>query len=121
MDEAMKRFPHLTEQIIQKMDNKGLVKSREVSRTWQEFVDAKEYPWLRIVRIPTRLKRSNCLTRHMCNTYLHLAAEYGQFGMFEWILEREAKVLQFGNCSSSFLVACLSGRLKFAEMLLKVA
>ena len=113
MDEAMKRFPHLTEQIIQKMDNKGLVKSREVSRTWQEFVDAKEYPWLRIVRIPTRLKRSN--------TYLHLAAEYGQFGMFEWILEREAKVLQFGNCSSSFLVACLSGRLKFAEMLLKVA
>ena len=130
MDEAMKRFPHLIEQIIQKIDDKGLVKSREVSRRLQEFVDAKEYPWLRIVKIPTRLKSGNI--------YLHLAAEYGQFGMFEWILESETKApirisnplgltivieddksLVNENSASSFLVACYSGRVKIAEMLLK--
>ena len=125
MDETMKRFPHLMEQIIQKLDDEGLVKSREVSRRLQELVDTKEYPWLRIVKIPTRLKYYNIL---------HLAAEYGQFGMFEWILERETKALirienPMGltiviednkklvneNIGSSFLVACYSGRVKIAR------
>ena len=129
MDETMQRFPHLIEQIIQKLDDKGLVKSREVSRRLQELVDTKEYPWLRIVKIPTRLKYSNIL---------HLAAEYGQFGMFECILESETKALirienPMGltrviennkklvneNIGSSFFVACYSGRVKIAEMLLK--
>ena len=129
MDETMKRFPHLMVQIIQKLDDKGLVKGREVSRTLQELVDTKEYPWLRIIKIPTRLKYYNIL---------HLASEYGQFGMFEWILESETKALirienPMGltiviednkrlvneNIGSSFLVACYSGRVKIAEMLLK--
>ena len=124
MDEVMSRFPYLMERILKIMDDKGLVKSRELSRRLQGFIDRREYPWLRIVKIPTRLKTGD--------TYLHLAAEYGQFGMFEWILEMESKVLQFGNwetdinlcyenSSSSFLVACRSGRVKIAEMLLKVA
>jgi hypothetical protein len=39
MDETMKRFPHLMEQIIQKLDDKGLVKSREMSRRLKELVD----------------------------------------------------------------------------------
>ena len=82
MDETMQRFPHLIEQIIQKLDDKGLVKSREVSRRLQELVDTKEYPWLRIVKIPTRMKYFNIS---------HLAAEYGQFGMFKCILESEKK------------------------------
>ena len=82
-----------------------------MSRRLQEFVDAKEYPWLRIVKIPTRLGKGN--------TYLHLAAVYGQFGMFEWILESETdKKLLYENCSSSFLSACYFGRVMIAEMLL---
>ena len=119
MDEAMKRFPYLMEEIIQIMDDKGLVKCREVSRTLQEFVDYREYPWLRIVKIPTRLKSGN--------TYLHLSAEYGQLGVFEWILEIKSKSplwetdknLLYENSSSSFLVACHFGRVEIAKMLLK--
>jgi ankyrin repeat protein len=107
----MSRFPHLMEQIICKLDEKGLVKCREVSRTLQEFVDIKEYPWLRIVKIPTRLEKGD--------TYLDLAAEYGQFGMFEWILDSETdKKVLYEKSSSSFLHACYFGHVVIAEMLL---
>ena len=119
MDEVMKRFPYLMERILKILDDKGLVKSRELSRRLQGFIDPREYPWLRIVKIPTRLKSGN--------TYLHLSAEYGQFGMFEWILEMEStsslrvtdKNLLYENSSSSFLVACRFGRVEIAKMLLK--
>ena len=119
MDEVMKRFPYLMERILKILDDKGLVKSRELSRRLQGFIDRREYPWLRIVKIPTRLKSGN--------TYLHLSAEYGQLGMFEWILEIESKSpsgvtdknLLYENSSSSFLVACRFGRVEIAKMLLK--
>ena len=66
-----------------------------MSTRLQEFVDTKEYPWLRIVKIPTRLKYYNIL---------HLAAEYGQFVMFEWILEKETdKKVLHKESSSSFI------------------
>ena len=122
MDKVISRFPHLMEEIIHKLDDKVLVKCREVSRRLQEFVDIKEYPWLRIVKIPTRLEKGD--------TYLNLAAEYGQFGMFEWILESETeeelfsynislKEVLYEKSSSSFLQACYFGRVIIAEMLLK--
>ena len=53
MDNIMLRFPHLMEQVLQKLDDKGLLKSREVARSLQEFIDKLQYPWLRIVNIPT--------------------------------------------------------------------
>ena len=119
MDEVMSRFPYLMERILQIVDDKGLVKSREVSRRLQGFIGRREYPWLRIVKIPTRLKTGD--------TYLHLAAEYGQLDMFVWILEIESKSslretdknLLYENSSSSFLVACRFGRVEIAKMLLK--
>ena len=70
INEIMLRFPHMMEQLLQKLDYKGLAKSREVSRTWQKFIDRKMYLWLRIVNIPTILSNGN--------TYLHLAAKHGQ-------------------------------------------
>ena len=111
MDKIMSRFPHLMEEIFHKLDDKGLVKYREVSRRLQEFVDKKEYPWLRIVKIPTRLEKGD--------SYLHLAAENCQFGTFEWILEREMDKKELHkSCSYLFLDACYFGRVILAEMLL---
>ena len=111
MDKIMSRFPHLMEEIFHKLDDKGLVKCREVSRTLQEFVDIKEYPWLRIVKIPTRLEKGI--------TYLNIAVKYGQFGMFEWILDSETdKKALHEKSSSSFLHACYFGHVIIAEMLL---
>ena len=75
---VMLRFPHLAEQILQKLDNQGLAKSRKVVQAWQKFIDERDYPWLRIVNIPTVLAKRK--------TYLHLAAEHGQIDAFEMIL-----------------------------------
>ena len=75
------RFPHLPEQIFQKLDNKSLSKCREVTKSWKDIIDRKNYPWLRIVNIPTMLKKGN--------TYLHLAAEAGHIKAFKEVLDEK--------------------------------
>ena len=70
INEIILRFPHMIEQLLQKLDNKGLARSREVSRTWQKLIDRKMCLWLRIVNIPTILSNGN--------TYPRLAAKHGQ-------------------------------------------
>ena len=83
------RFPHLAEQTLQKLDNEGLAKSREVEQFWQRFIDKRDYPWLRIVNIPTLLVNGN--------SYLHLAAEHGQINLFEMTFGGEDKIIPKNN------------------------
>ena len=100
------------EQILQRLDNKGLAKSREIGRLWHRFIDTRMYSWLRIVNIPTILNRGN--------TYLHLAAKNGPIDMFEVILDIEDdKELENDNGLTPFFVACRYGRVKIAEMMMK--
>ena len=110
----MLRFPHLAEQILQKLDNKGLVKSREVQRSWQKFIDQRDYPWIRIVNIPAILSKGN--------KYLHLAAEYGQIHAFEMILNEDSDInLKNYLGQTPFLIACSKGRGNIVLLLLKIA
>ena len=44
MEEAFLRFPHLPEQIFEKLDNKSLTDSRAVGISRQNFIDEKAYP-----------------------------------------------------------------------------
>ena len=112
MNDLIPRFPHLMEQILQKVDDKGLAKSREIARSWQNFVDGKKYPWLRIVNIPTILKQ--------LDTYLQIAAKCGQVNMFKVIIESEDdKNSVSDNGYTPFHVACRSGSVKIVEMLLE--
>ena len=75
MEFLMFRFPHLPQQIFQKLDSKSLFKSREVARAWQKVINGRNFQWLRIVNIPTILKKRS--------SYLHLAAETGQIEAFK--------------------------------------
>jgi ankyrin repeat protein len=100
------------EQILQRLDNKDLAKSREITRLWQKCIDTRMYSWLRTVQIPTVLNEGN--------TYLHLAAKYGQIDLFKVILDIEAdKDLVNNNGLTPFHVACQYGWVKIAEMLIK--
>ena len=101
----MLRFPHLAEQTLQKLDNEGLAKSREVEQFWQTFIDKRDYPWLRIVNIPTLLANGN--------TYLHLAAERGQINVFEMKFNGQDKIIQKNN------FACSKGGMSIVSMSLK--
>ena len=108
----MQRFPHLAEQILQKLDNKGLAKSREVQRSWQKFIDQRDYPWIRIVNIPAILSKGN--------KYLHLAAGYGQIHAFEMILNEDSDInLKNYLGQTPFLIACSKGRMNIVAILLK--
>ena len=114
MNDLIPRFPHLMEKILQKLENKDLAKSREVARLWQDVIDGKNYPWLRIVEIPTLLS----LTRK--HTYLHLAAQHNQIDMFKVILDSEPdKNLVNGDGYTPFLWSCLFGSVNIVELLLK--
>ena len=113
MKDLILRFPHLMEQILQKLDNKSLVKSREVAKIWQEFVDETKYPWVRIVKIPT-------IPKDLPWIYLHLAAKHSQIDVFEEILDGEAdKNLVDYEGYTPFLIACLYGQIRIAEVLMK--
>ena len=112
MNDLMIRFPHLMEQILQKLDNESLVKSKGVAKIWKEFINNTKYPWVRIVKIPTILQGGD--------TYLHLAAKHNQIVVFEEILNGEAeKDIVNDSGYSPFLVACLFGSLSIAEFLMR--
>ena len=59
MEQLILRFPHVAEQIFQQLDNEDLAKCRKVKKLWQKFIDERNYPWLRIVNIPTILRDGN--------------------------------------------------------------
>ena len=109
----MLRFPHLPEQIFQKLDNESLFKCREVQRSWQNIIDGRNYPWLCIVNIPTKLNSYS---------YLHLAAKTGQIEAFKTAFdEEEDKNIKNGVGETPFHLACYSGCLEIVQLLLKNA
>ena len=112
MQDLMVRIPHLSEQIFQKLNHKSLFKCREAARSWQNIIDGRNYPWLRIVNIPTILKRRN--------TYLHLSAKTGQIEVFKIGLNKEGdKNIQNELGETPFHYACQNRRLKMVEFLLQ--
>ena len=113
IQDLMLKFPHLPEKIFKKLDNKSLSKCREVSRSWVNIIDEKNHLWLRVVNIPTKLKKGN--------TYVHLAAAAGQIEALKTALNNEKKTKTKKEfCDTMFHHACKNGRLNIVEFLLKI-
>ena len=112
MEELMLKFPHLPEKLFKKLDSESLFKCREVARSWENIIGRRNYPWLRIVNIPTILKERN--------SYLHLAAETGQIEAFKTTINQEEdENIRNEHDETPFLVACKNGRFKIVQLLLK--
>ena len=47
IEEIFGRLPNLSENIFGRLDNRSLVSCREVSKTWQEYVDSQRVYWIR--------------------------------------------------------------------------
>ena len=43
MEKVILRFPHIGEQIFKLLDDKSLAESREVSRSWQQFINEENF------------------------------------------------------------------------------
>ena len=111
MDNLMLRFPHLFEQMFQKLKNRSLFKSREVARSWKCFINQRNYPWFCVTNISMILKNSN--------TYLHLAAETGQIDAFKTaLIEAVDKNIKNYYGETPFHLACKNGHFEIVELLL---
>ena len=49
MEAILLRFPHLGYQIFEQLDNPFLTICREVSESWQSFIDIEKLPWIRMI------------------------------------------------------------------------
>ena len=124
MEQIILRFPHLVEQIFQKLNNECLAKCREGGRFWQTFIDERNYPWIRIVNIPTILRhgRMNVNVGVVVRlTYLHLAVQNGQIDMVEKIMKNSVELAIDLNARdyrglTAFHHTCIFGKVKIAEM-----
>ena len=94
MDIFFSRTLHISEQIFAQMDKANLTKCREVAKSWQNCIDRKNLPWIQIT-IP---KIHWTLRNLEKNTYMHIAARYGQSKIFNEIF----KSLEFKNPKNSY-------------------
>ena len=96
METFITRFVHIANQVFDQLDNQSLKNSREISKSWKEFIDHKNLSFIRIVKIPETLKK--------WETYLQLAAKSGQLSIFEMILRNEDIQNTIENRQSPFYV-----------------
>jgi ankyrin repeat protein len=50
MEEAFLRFPHLSENIFDSLDNKSLADCKEVSKSWYFYLDTQKFLQIRIIK-----------------------------------------------------------------------
>ena len=50
MEEVILRFSHLGEDIFDSLDNRSLLTSKKVSRTWNSFIKDRKFLWIRILK-----------------------------------------------------------------------
>ena len=102
------RFPHITDQIFELINNKSVTKCREVEKTWLSFIDEADLPWKRI------LKKYPGETGQ---TPLHIAAMTGQLRKCEVFfyrsLHQDIQGVTALHLSASY------GHLKICELLMK--
>ena len=111
MEIFISRFLHIAEEIFEQLDKKSFMTCREISKSWQESIDQKNFSWIQVVNIPTILQNED--------KYLHLAAKAGQIKLFNDIFESE-EIKDPANIAgiTPFHIASSCGHLKLVEILI---
>ena len=81
MEVLIQRFHHIASQIFNHLDKKSIRNCRQAAKLWKNFIDDKKLSWIHMVNIPYILENGE--------TYLHMAAQRGQFEVFKMIIEGE--------------------------------
>ena len=49
MEDVIQRFPNISRQIFENLDNESLVLCREVCKAWKNCIDREKFYWIRII------------------------------------------------------------------------
>ena len=82
MEDMLWKFPHVGQQIFKNLSNKNLVKSKEVARTWEDFITNEKF-YKQKVHYETKQKEKN----EEGWTPLHKAAEEGKDSKCKLIMD----------------------------------
>ena len=50
MEDVIQRFPNISQQIFENLDNESLVLCREVCKAWKNCIDSEKFYWIRIIK-----------------------------------------------------------------------
>ena len=67
MQEVLVRFPYLGDKIFQNLNSHSLIRCKEVSRTWDNFMKIKKSPYLRVIKWYTNY--SECLIKKIVEKF----------------------------------------------------
>ena len=76
--------------MLEQLDNKSLANSRVVAISWREFVDDREYPWKRFIKVIADMNEECFNGRNP----FHLACEKGQVGIANTIMRNSDRKLE---------------------------
>ena len=70
--DMLRRFPHIGEQIFDSLDNPSLLKCKEVSRSWHDFIDEQRFPWVRMIQKYVKESNKNYTDcpKHWCQLFM---------------------------------------------------
>ena len=115
MEVFIQKMSHVADQIFKQLDNRSLVNCKEVSRSWQKYIEKKNFSWIRIVTIP-KVKIGNHSIKHAA---LHIAAKTGQLKIFEIILENQGDINHMDKQLTPLHLVCANGHFKLVQFLLQ--
>ena len=86
MDKQFARFPHISEEIFDQLDNQNLVKCRRISKSWCNYLDDQKILYIRIIK--QSIKSSNYIKapphsgyRGCLNSYSDACLDRNPYGL----------------------------------------
>ena len=52
MDFFIQRIPFVADRIFDQLNNKSLSNCKKVSKSWQKYIEEKNFFWIRIINVP---------------------------------------------------------------------
>ena len=101
-------FHQIPEQIFEQLDSRSLKISREVSKSWQNYIDEKKFQLIQMVKIPKSLKNGE--------TPLHLAAKKGDFKMFKDMIKNSSPLKIKLNVEGTYDKLALTKKMNWEEV-----
>ena len=109
------KFPHIGKQFFEELSNENLINSKEVCRTWHDFITSEKFYKQRVYYETIQKKKDQYGL-----TAFHKAAEIGDLSEFKLIINNvEDKNPESNDGTTPFHFAASNGHLNLCKLILK--